>query len=101
MAATRKSGATAPAPRPVKVRGIKFTVDEGFMDSWEAFELLRAFNDGDVDVFGKFDLSLRLIEAATGVTKDDIVKAAGGEKAPAIDVVEIATEIVQAIIPKN
>jgi len=101
MAAARKSGASVPAPRPVKVRGIEFTVDADFINSWEAFELMHEFDSPDLGTFEKFDLSLKLIELATGVTKDEIVDAAGGPKAPAKDVVETAIEIVQAIVPKN
>lgn len=101
MAAAKKTGAKSPAPRSVEVRGLKISVDDEFMGSWEAFELLRAFNSDELDTFEKLDLSLQLIEAATGITKDEIVEAAGGKKAPALDVVNFAIEIVQAISPKN
>lgn len=101
MAAARKTGASSPASRTVVVRGLEINVDESFISSWEAFEMIRAFNSDDLDTFQKFDLSIQLIEAATGITKDEIVDAAGGKKAPAVDVVNTAAEIVQAINPKN
>lgn len=101
MAAARKSGAKAPASRPVTVRGLKIEVNDEFVNSWRAFELMREFNNDDIDVFGKLALSFELIEAATGITKDEIVEAVGGPMSPAEDVVEAAAEIVQEIVPKN
>ena len=100
MAAARKSGAKAPASRPVTVRGLKIEVNDEFVNSWRAFELMREFNN-DIDVFGQLALSFELIEAATGITKDEIVEAVGGPMSPAEDVVEAAAEIVQEIVPKN
>lgn len=85
----------------VEVAGIELEVDEGFMGSWEAFKLLRAFNDDSLGTFEKLDLSFELIEAATGVTEEQVVEAAGGPKAPAVDVVNTSIAIVKAISPKN
>ena len=92
------SGKTA---KPHEVGGIEFDVDEEFMASWKALKLLRKFDSDDLDMFGKLDLSFELIEAATGVTGDDIVAACGGDGAKALDVVNLAVEIVRAITPKN
>lgn len=89
------------ASRTVQVRGRDFEVDPDFVSSWKALGLLRRFNSEEVDTFGKLDLAFQLIECATGVTEDEVVEMAGGEDAPAVDVISLATEIVVAINPKN
>ena len=83
------------------VRGLEFDVNSEFMASWAAFKMLRKFNEDGLSDFEKLDLSIELINLATGLTEDDIVAAAGGELAKATDVVELAMEIVTAIAPKN
>ena len=35
MAAAKKTGAKSPAPRSVEVRGLKISVDDEFMGSWD------------------------------------------------------------------
>ena len=87
--------------RIVKVGELELTVDNGYAQSWSAFELIRKFNREDITAFDKLDLSFEFIEKATGVTKDAIVQHVGGESAPAGDVIQFAAEIVQAIAPKN
>ena len=96
--AARKKAANV---RTVKVRDMEIHIDEAYANSWEAFMLLREFKSAESDELAKFDLSMKLIETATGITEADIVEAAGGVKAPAIDVIKLAVDIVQAIAPKN
>lgn len=85
----------------IEVRGFKFDVDTEFAQSWAAVKLYRKFNDDDVALFDKLDLSFELIELATGRTEDEIVEMAGGENAPATEIVNFAAELVKAIDPKN
>lgn len=101
MAAARKSGAKAPASRPVTVRGLKIEVNDEFVNSWRAFELMLEFNRDDIDVFRKLALSFELIEEATDITKEEIVEAVGGPMSPAEKVMETASEIMQEVFPKN
>ena len=83
------------------VDGLEFEVNEDFANSWDAFKMIREFNSEGLSIYEKLDLSFQLIELATGITQDDIVNHCGGGKAPAIDVINYAAQIVQAIAPKN
>ena len=87
--------------RKVTVGGHEFDVDDGFAQSWGAFELVRKFNQDNLTAFDKLDISFEFIEKATGVGKDAIVGFAGGADAPATDVIQFAADLVQAIAPKN
>jgi len=87
--------------RKVEVRGHEFEVNDEFAKSWAALKMYRKFNDDDLDVMDKLDLSFELIRLSTGCGEDAIVELAGGEMAPATEIVNLAAEIVQAINPKN
>lgn len=100
MVAKAKAGASAPADS-YDIHGLKFTVNEDFINSWAAFKMIRKFSDESLDNFEKLDLSLELINVATGLTEDDIVKAVGGDDAKTTDVINLTVEIVQAISPKK
>ena len=83
------------------VDGLEFEVNEDFTQSWEAFTMIRKFNSDDLSVYDKLDLSFQLIELATGIKQEEIVQHCGGDKAPAVDVINFAARIVVAIAPKN
>lgn len=89
------------AAEKMTVDGLEFKVDRAYADSWEMFEIVRAFNDESISAFDKLDLSFEIIENATGVTKEQIIEHVGGKTAPAADVINFAVKIVQAITPKN
>ena len=85
----------------VEVRGVEFEVNTSAARSWRAVKLYRKFNEKTSDQFLKLDLSFELIEMITGCTENQIVEYAGGQDAPATDVVNFAAELVAAINPKN
>ena len=101
MGAQGTAGEKSPAPRIIEVRGFEFEVDGEFSQSWEAFKMLREFNRDDLDTFEKLDLSLKLIEGSVGVDEEHLVEMAGGPKAPAVEVIRFAAEIIAAVNPKN
>ena len=100
MASATEAGATAPAGA-LEVRGIRFGVDKSFTASWRFFDLMRRMSAEGADVFDKVDATFELVEMATGVTKEQIVEAAGGDEAKMSDVAEILSEMAKAVVPKN
>ena len=87
--------------REITVRDIPFVVDDDYAQSYAAFKVLRKINSADVDAFEKLDLSFEFIKGATGCDESQIVELAGGESAPATDVMQFAVEILSAIDAKN
>lgn len=87
--------------RTITVRGNEMTVDRDFAESYAALRILRRINDPDVSAFEKLDLSFELIEGATGLDEDAIVGLAGGDTAPAQDVMKFTVEVLTAIDAKN
>lgn len=87
--------------RVVTVRGHEFTVDTDYAESYAAFRVLRKINNPDVSAFDKLDMTYELIERATGYDEAKIVEIAGGEMAPAQDVMKFTVEILAAIDAKN
>ena len=101
MSGTEKAGAVAVPADSINVHGIEFTVDSAYIESWAFMERLRKLNDKGADAFEKLDVSFEIIEGATGIDKERIIEAAGGETAPAADVMQIVAEFVKAMTPKN
>lgn len=87
--------------RVITVRDHEFTVDTGYAESYAAFNILRKINNPEVDAFEKLDLTYELIERATGCDEAQIVEIAGGDDAPAKDVMQFTVEILAAIDAKN
>ena len=98
MAAKQAAGAKAPA---ITLHGLTFTPDEGYVESWEALELQMQLADENVDNFARMRVYFALVEGMTGLTMEQIVDAAGGPRTPALDVVKVATEIIEACTPKK
>ena len=101
MGTTETAGATAPATRHVKLDAIEFDVNPDAVASWAFFDGMRHMADEGVGGVGRFELSLRLIEMATGLTERQIVDAAGGDTAPATDVMRLVAEIYKETTSKN
>lgn len=87
--------------RTITVRGHEMTVDDDYAQSYAALRYLRRINSADVDPFEKLDLTYELIERVTGVGEEQIVEMAGGEEAPARDVMQFAVDVLTAIDAKN
>lgn len=87
--------------KAIEVHGLSIVVDEAAAQSWDVFKLLERMNDDDLSTFDKLTCSFELIKLVTGITESEIVVAAGGGTAPALDVVRVAMDIVNAIKPKN
>lgn len=98
MAEGKKAGAKAPAT--LSVRGLEFTPNLEFTRSWQAFELNMTLADDELSPAAKMAAYIELVEGMTGLSKDEIVEAAGGKTAPVADVVNLMAEIVQACTPK-
>lgn len=98
MAELKAAGAKAPAT--LSVRGLEFTPNKDFAGSWEAFELNMALSNEDATPAEKMAAYIALVEGLTGLSKDEMVDAAGGKKAPATEVVALMAEVVQACTPK-
>ena len=98
MAAKASAGAKASA---ITVHGITFTPNAEYAESWEALELQMQLADSDADNFARMRVYFALVEGMTGLTMGEIVDAAGGRKAPALDVINVATEIIEACQPKK
>ena len=96
--ADKQAGAKAPA---ITVRGLTFTPDIKYAESWEALELQMQLADDELDNFVRMHIYFDLIEGITGLKMAEIVTAAGGKKAPATEVVQLAAEIIGACIPKK
>lgn len=84
----------------IEVRGHEMDVDMEYVGSWAALSLMRRLGGG-ADQFEQLDLSFEFIERATGCDEAAIVEMAGGEDAPAAEVIGFAAEVIQAINPKN
>ena len=93
-----KAGAKAPAT--VTVRGIEITPNAEFAKSWAAFDLQLTLADEGASQPAKMRAYVELVEGMTGMTRDELVDAAGGPTAPATDVVAFMAEVVQACTPK-
>lgn len=87
--------------RIITVRGHEMTVDMDYAESYAAFSILRKINNPDVNAFDKLDMTYELIERATGCDESQIVEMAGGETAPAQEVMQFTVEILAAIDAKN
>lgn len=87
--------------RTITVRGHEMTVDNEYAESYAAFSILRKINNPDVNAFDKLDMTYELIERATGYDEAQIVEMAGGDAAPAKDVMQFTVEILAAIDAKN
>lgn len=87
--------------RTITVRGHEMTVDDDYAQSYAALRYLRRINGSDTDPFEKLDLTYELIERVTGCDEEQIVEMAGGEEAPAKDVMQFAVEVLAAIDAKN
>lgn len=98
MAAQEKAGAKASA---ITVHGLTFTPDTGYAESWEALQLQMQLADADADNFARMRVYFALVEGMTGLTMDEIVDAAGGPRTPALDVVKVATDVIEACTPKK
>lgn len=98
MAEGKQAGAKAPAPLCVK--GLEFTPNVDFVRSWQAFELNMVLADDELSPAAKMAAYIELVEGMTGLSKDEIVEAAGGKTAPVADVVTLMAEIVQECTPK-
>lgn len=87
--------------KTLNVEDMEFDVDKNYLASWAFMESLRKLNDKDADAFEKLDVSFAVIDGATGVTKEQIIDACGGETAPASDVIALVAQIIKAVTPKN
>lgn len=98
MAEGKQAGAKAPAT--LSVKGLEFTPNKDFAGSWAAFELNMALSNEDATPAEKMAAYIELVEGLTGLTKDEMVEAAGGKAAPVADVVTLMAEVVKACTPK-
>jgi len=83
----------------IEVRGIELNVDMDYLNSWEAFKLIRKLDDDQCSQFDKLDYSFEFIQRVTGCDESQIVEYAGGEKAPATEVIAFTVEIIQKLQP--
>lgn len=97
--ADAKAGAKAPAT--VTVGGLEITPNADYVKSWEALDLQMQLADPDIGNLERVRIYMRLVEGMANVTTEQIVEAAGGPTAGAVDVISLAAEIIQAVTPKK
>lgn len=82
-----------------EVNGHTLTVDAEARDSWEVFDLMVEIGP-DMSIFD-MPLAFQVVEACTGVGKDEFVGMCGGKKVHRDVVLGHLTEALTALFPKN
>lgn len=83
----------------VEIGGLKVEIDTDKAADWHTFSILRK-SDG-ANGYGQLAVLFEVIEYMTDQSEASIVEHLGGESAKASDVINLATEIVQAATSKN
>ena len=103
-AAAAKAGVDTPATststKTVEVDGHEIVVDIAAVQSWPAFKVMQKIYSGDSDM-DRANGMLALIELVTDVDEARLLEMAGGQNAPFIAVLTMASKILAAIFPKN
>ena len=82
-----------------EINGHTLTVDTDARDSWELFDLMCEVGT-EFDP-SKMGIAFRIVEACTGVGKDEFVDMCGGRKVHRDAVLENLSVALAAILPKN